>query len=148
MSFTTYLYVTLGGALGSLARYAISVLALPVSRDLPWGTIGINVLGSLAIGFFGTLTLAHGRFPVSENMRLFVMVGFCGGFTTFSSFSLQTLDLIRGGAVLRAGANIVLSVALCVAAVALGHLIAARINDQAAQIAQLPIEEEAEVADV
>ena len=147
MSFTTCLYVTLGGAVGSLARYAISVLALPVSRDLPWGTIGINVLGSLVIGFFGTLTLAHGRLPVSENIRLFVMVGFCGGFTTFSSFSLQTLDLIRGGAMLRAGANIVLSVALCVAAVALGHFIAAQFNGHDVAIAQIPIEEEAGIAD-
>jgi CrcB protein len=147
MSFITCLTVTIGGALGSLARYAISVWALPVSRDLPWGTIGINILGSFIIGFFGTLTLAQGRYPVAENLRLFVMVGFCGGFTTFSSFSLQTLDLIRGGAMLRAGANIALSVALCVAAVALGHFIAAQINGHEAQVAQLPIEREAGVAD-
>ncbi len=147
MSFVTCLYVIVGGALGSLARYAVSVWALPVSRDLPWGTIGINIVGSFIIGFFGTLTLAQGRYPVAENIRLFVMVGFCGGFTTFSSFSLQTLDLIRGGAMLRAGANIALSVALCVAAVALGHLIAAQINGHEAQVAQLPIEEEAGIRD-
>jgi len=142
MSFTTCISVMIGGALGSLARYALSVLALPASRDLPWGTIGINILGSFVIGFFGTLTLAQGRFPVSENLRMFVMIGICGGFTTFSSFSLQTLELIRGGALLRAGVNIVLSVALCVAAVALGHLIAAQLNGHAAQIAQIPIEQE------
>jgi CrcB protein len=147
MSFTTCLTVILGGALGSLARYAISVWALPVSRDLPWGTIGINILGSFIIGFFGTLTLAQGRYPVAENMRLFVMVGLCGGFTTFSSFSLQTLDLLRGGAMLRAGANIVLSVVLCVAAVALGHFIAAQFNGHEAQVAQLSIEEEAGIKD-
>ena len=145
MSFTTCLYVIVGGALGSLARYAISVWALPVSRDLPWGTIGINILGSFIIGFFGTLTLAQGRYPVAENIRLFVMVGFCGGFTTFSSFSLQTLDLIRSGAMLRASANIVLSVVLCVVAVALGHVIAAQFNSHALPVAQLPIEEEADV---
>jgi CrcB protein len=145
MSFTTCLYVTMGGALGSLARYAISVWALPVSRDLPWGTIGINILGSFIIGFFGTLTLAQGRYPAAENLRLFVMIGICGGFTTFSSFSLQTLDLMRSGAMLRAGANIVLSVVLCVAAVALGHAVAARLNDHAVPIAQLPVEEEADV---
>ncbi len=148
MSFTTCLYVTIGGALGSLARYALSVWALPVSRDLPWGTIGINIAGSFVIGFFGTLTLAQGRFPVAENLRLFVMIGICGGFTTFSSFSLQTLELIRGGAMLRAGVNIVLSVVLCVAAVALGHFMAAQLNGHAAPVAQLPIEEEADVADV
>jgi CrcB protein len=142
MSLTSCLFVVAGGAIGTLARYLISIAALPISRELPWGTIGINVLGSLIIGFFGTLTLAHGRYPVSENIRLFVMIGICGGFTTFSSFSLQTLDLLRGGATLRAVINIVASVVLCVAAVALGHLAAARLNDSATQIAQLNVEEE------
>src|ERR1700761_6470190 len=136
MSPATCLYVMIGGAFGSLARYLVSVWALPVSRDLPWGTIGINVAGSFIIGFFGTLTLTQGRYPVSENWRLFVMVGICGGFTTFSSFSLQTLDLIRGGATLRAGANIVASVVLCVAAVAMGHFLAAKFNQHAPQVAQ------------
>ena len=148
MSFITCIYVAIGGAVGSLARYLISIWAMPISRDLPLGTIGINISGSFIIGFFGTLTLAHGRYPVSENWRLVAMVGICGGFTTFSSFSLQTLDLIRSGAMVRAGANIVASVVLCVAAVAFGHFIAAQFNMHAAQVAQIPIEEEAEVADV
>ncbi|ATR22418.1 CrcB family protein [Roseomonas mucosa] len=143
MSFTTCLLVMIGGALGTLARYAVSVLALPISRDLPWGTILINVAGSFVIGFFGTLTLAHGRFPVSENIRLFVMIGLCGGFTTFSSFSLQTLDLLRSGAVLRASINIVASLLLCIGAVAVGHTIAAHVNGGARQIAQAAIEEDA-----
>lgn len=145
MSLITCISVMIGGALGSLARYLISLWALPVSRDLPWGTIGINIAGSFLIGFFGTLTLASGRFPASENARLFVMVGICGGFTTFSSFSLQTLDLIRSGAMARAGINIVASVIFCVAAVALGHYIAAQFNQHQAQVAQIPIEEEADV---
>jgi protein CrcB len=76
-------------------------LTLPISRDLPWRTIGVNVTGSLVIGFFGALTLAQGRFPVSENVRIFVMVGICGGYTTFSAFSLQTLELIRAGSSFR-----------------------------------------------
>jgi fluoride exporter len=143
MSFTTCLVVMAGGALGTLARYLVSVLALPISRDLPWATILINVSGSFLIGFVGTLTLAQGRFPVPETVRLFVMVGFCGGFTTFSSFSLQTLDLMRTGALGRAGVNVVLSVVLCVAAVALGHLWAAQLNGGAPQVAQATIEEEA-----
>ena len=143
MSFTTCLLVMIGGALGTLARYAVSVLALPISRDLPWGTILINVAGSFVIGFFGTLTLAHGRFPVSENIRLFVMIGLCGGFTTFSSFSLQTLDLLRSGAVLRASINIVASLLLCIGAVAVGHTLAAHVNGGARQIAQAAIEEDA-----
>ena len=143
MSFTTCLLVMIGGALGTLARYAVSVLALPISRDLPWGTILINVAGSFVIGFFGTLTLAHGRFPVSENIRLFVMIGLCGGFTTFSSFSLQTLDLLRSGAVLRASINIVAYLLLCIGAVAVGHTVAAHVNGGARQIAQAAIEEDA-----
>lgn len=142
MSLTTCLIVMFGGALGTLARYVVSVLTLPISRELPWGTIIINITGSFIIGLFGTLTLAHGRFPVSENMRLCVMIGVCGGYTTFSSFSLQTLDLLRGGAIVRAAINITASVVLCVLAVSAGHLIAARMNHGATQIAQISIEEE------
>ena len=143
MSFATCLIVMIGGALGTLARYGVSVLAAPYSRDLPWGTIVINITGSFVIGLFGTLTLASGRFPVSDNLRLFVMIGLCGGYTTFSSFSLQTLDLIRAGAMTRAMINIVVSVVLCVAATACGHLIAAHFNDGAHQIAQTQLEEDA-----
>ncbi|HUZ67487.1 MAG TPA: fluoride efflux transporter CrcB [Beijerinckiaceae bacterium] len=142
MSFTTVLIVALGGALGTLARYLISLATLPISLSLPLGTMGINIIGSFVIGFFGTLTLAHGRYPVSENMRLFVMIGLCGGFTTFSSFSLQTLDLMRSGAMTRAAVNIAASVALCVGAVAVGHLAAARLNSGSTQIAQIMLEEE------
>ena len=143
MDFSTCVFVAVGGALGTLSRYGIGVAAAPLSQTLPWGTILINILGSFIIGFFGTLTLAHGRFPVPESLRLFVMVGFCGGFTTFSSFSLQTLDLLRSGSVSRAAANIMLSVILCLCAVAIGHAVAARMNGGAAQIAQTIIEEDA-----
>lgn len=143
MSFTTCLIVMAGGALGTLARYVVSALALPVSGQMPWGTLVVNITGSFLIGFFGTLTLAHGRFPVSENWRLFVMIGMCGGYTTFSSFSLQTLDLLRQGALSRALVNVAASVVLCVAAVAIGHQVAALMNGGATEVAQLPIEEEA-----
>ena len=143
MSFANCLLVMVGGALGTLARYLVSTWALPVSSQLPWGTIIINISGSLLIGFFGTLTLASGRYPASESLRLFVMIGLCGGYTTFSSFSLQTLDLMRSGGLARAALNIGLSVVLCVGAVAVGHVIAARINGGAPRIAQIAIEEEA-----
>ena len=143
MSFTACLIVMAGGAVGTLARYAASLLAIPISARIPWGTILVNISGSFLIGFFGTLTLASGRYPVSENWRLFVMIGICGGYTTFSSFSLQTLDLLRSGAPGRAAINVVASVILCVAAVALGHYIAAAINGGASQIAQTQVEEDA-----
>ena len=143
MSFSTCLLVMAGGALGTLARYGASVLMAPYSREMPWGTILINGTGSLLIGLFGTLTLAGGRYPAPENLRLFVMIGFCGGYTTFSSFSLQTLDLLRTGGYGRAAANVGASILLCVAAVALGHVIASRLNGGAARIAQIAIEEDA-----
>jgi CrcB protein len=143
MNLYTCMLIAIGGALGTLCRYGLSESMLPVSRNLPWGTIVINIVGSFVIGFFGTMTLATGKFPVSENMRLFVMVGLCGGFTTFSAFSLQTLDLIRGNHLLHAIANVVLSVTLCIVAVACGHAVAARLNGGASQIAQISIEEEA-----
>lgn len=135
--------IALGGALGSVARYWIALWMLPFSRSLPWGVIGINVAGSFLIGVFGTLTLAAGRLPAPEWVRLLVMVGFCGGFTTFSSFSLQTLDLLRAGAWNRALLNVGLSVVLCLLAVAVGHAAAARLNGHAVAIAQLATEEEA-----
>ena len=123
--------VALGGGLGSIARYWIGTWAAPWSRSLPWGTIGINIAGSFLIGFFGALTLESGRVPAPETARLFVMTGLCGGFTTFSAFSLQTFDLIRMGAVGRAAANIGFSVILCVAATACGYWASAALTETA-----------------
>lgn len=129
--------------MGSLGRFWIGIWLAPLSGSLPIGTIAINVVGSFAISFFGTLTLAHGRFGAPEVLRVFFMVGVCGGFTTFSSFSLQTLDLLRAGAVGRAALNVGLSVVLCMASVTVGHLLAAQLNGGVVQIAQNNIEEEA-----
>jgi CrcB protein len=99
---------------------------LPTSVYFPSSTVLINVLGSFIIGFFGTLTIASGRYAVPENVRMFVMVGICGGFTTFSSFSLQTFDMMRSGHWGKALLNVGLSVLLCLLAVGVGHAIADR----------------------
>lgn len=117
-----YLSMAAGGALGSMARAWLAIAAAQITGpQFPWGTILINVAGSFIIGCFGTLTSNDSRFAVPGDVRAFVMIGICGGFTTFSSFSLQTFDLLRNGAWGRAMANIVVSVVICVAATALGH---------------------------
>src|SRR4051794_22503283 len=130
MSALICLYIALGGALGSVGRAWLALLATRITGpQFPWGTIAINVIGSFIIGFFGTLTAStDGRFAVPPEARAFVMIGLCGGFTTFSSFSLQTLELARDGRMMQALANIGLSVALCLASVAIGHYGAAALN--------------------
>jgi CrcB protein len=121
--------VALGSALGGMARYGVGLAAARLwGLAFPWGTILINVAGSFVISFFGTLTLPSGPLPANAALRVFVMVGVCGGFTTFSSFSLQTLELVRDEAWGAAFLNVVLSVALCLLAVAAGYLLAARIG--------------------
>jgi CrcB protein len=120
----SYLWVTLGSAIGGLLRYMLTRWTITLSMNFPYGTVLINVIGSFVIGYFGTLTLQSDRYATSENLRLFVMVGLCGGFTTFSSFSLQTFDLLRAGGWGRALANVILSVVLCLTSVAAGHMLA------------------------
>jgi fluoride exporter len=120
-----YFWVAVGGAIGSMARLWLGVkVTLLTGLAFPWGTILVNIIGSLVIGFVATLTGPNGRVVVPVNAQAFVMVGLCGGFTTFSAFSLQTLELARDGRLMHAGANIVLSVVLCLGAVALGHWLA------------------------
>ncbi|MFA5056825.1 MAG: fluoride efflux transporter CrcB [Opitutaceae bacterium] len=124
-----YLLIALGGALGSVARFFISgVVANQFGPTFPWGTFIINVTGSFIIGFYATLTGPDGRIFAGGNARQFVMTGICGGYTTFSSFSLQTLNLARDGEWLQAGGNTVGSVVTCLVAVWLGHLAAAYLN--------------------
>lgn len=121
MTPLVYVWVAIGGALGSVFRYMLSgVVARLAGEGLPWGTLLVNVLGSFVIGWFAIATTSGGRVPATPEFRTFVMVGVCGGFTTFSSFSLQTLALFEDGEPLRASANVILSVALCLASVWLG----------------------------
>lgn len=125
----TYLWIALGGALGSVARYGCSSLAARwVGETFPWGTLIVNIAGSFAIGFFVGLTGPDGRIMVSPNARQFVTVGICGGYTTFSSFSLQTLNLVRDGDLLEAGGNVLASVIGCLVSVWLGYAMAASLS--------------------
>ena len=125
----TYLWVAVGGALGSMARFACSSLIAGLfGQTFPWGTLVINIVGSFVIGFFATLTGPDGRYLAPGDIRQFVMVGICGGYTTFSSFSLQTLALVQDGEMMRAGLNITGSVVLCLVAVWLGYVAAASMN--------------------
>jgi CrcB protein len=129
MNFQAYLAVALGGAIGTVGRYALSGLAANAfGETFPWGTLIINVAGSFVIGFFAALTGPDGRFLVGSVTRQFVMIGLCGGFTTFSSFSLQTLNLVNDSEWLYAGWNIVGSVMLCLVFVWLGAVLAGEIN--------------------
>jgi CrcB protein len=120
----TYLWIALGSALGGMARYACSTLvAQTVGGVFPWGTLVVNVVGSFVIGLFATAPSG-----LSPDARLFVTVGICGGYTTFSSFSLQTLDLLREGHTAAALGNMAGSVALCLIAVWAGVAAAGLIN--------------------
>jgi CrcB protein len=124
-----YVWVSIGGALGTAARYWFSgLVANHFGETFPWGTMFINISGSFVIGFFATITGPDGRIFASTEMRQFVMIGLCGGYTTFSSFSLQTLNLVRDGETAWALANIGLSVVLCLVAVWIGHVVATHLN--------------------
>src|SRR6266568_3266938 len=122
-------WIFVGGGLGTLARGGASgFVANRIGQTFPWGTLAVNVSGSFIIGLFATLTGTEGRFLAPASFRQFFMLGVCGGYTTFSSFSLQTLNLAEEGEWLYAGANVVFSVVSCLVAVWLGHLFAAGIN--------------------
>jgi fluoride exporter len=131
-SMLAYFWVAIGGALGSVARYGLSGLIAETSeregRLFPWNTLVVNVTGSLVIGFFAALTDPQGRWAASPGVRQFVMIGICGGYTTFSSFSLDTLRLLQNREWLFAGGNAVLSVVLCMVAVWLGYMLGGIFN--------------------
>ncbi len=120
----TYLWVALGSGLGGAARLLCSdIAARLVGLEFPWGTLTVNVVGSLLIGLIAALVQPSGKFEFGPNVQQFLMVGVLGGYTTFSAFSLQTLALVRDGHLGKAGAYVVSSVLLCLIAVAIGYAI-------------------------
>ena len=124
-----YLWIALGSAIGGAGRYWCSgVIARHIGETFPWGTLTVNVVGSLLIGLLATLTEPDGRLLMSATMRQFFMIGLFGGFTTFSSFSIQVLYLVRDGQWLPASLYILGSVALCLVGVWLGHGLGVAIN--------------------
>jgi fluoride exporter len=120
---TTWLAVAVGGALGSVARFWLAAVMTGLTGPrFPWGTLLINVLGSFVIGLVAALTLVPDRIGMHPDLRVFLMVGVCGGFTTFSAFSLQTLELLQSGDGWPAAGYVVGSVVLCLVAVWCGWL--------------------------
>ena len=122
-----YAWVATGCVIGSVARY-LAALALESIPGLPWATLFVNVTGSFIIGFYATLSGPDGRLFASTQQRQFVMTGICGGYTTFSSFSLETFRLLQSGHASSALLNIVVSVVGWLVAVWLGHVLASRLN--------------------
>jgi CrcB protein len=121
----SYILVMLGGALGTGARFwASGFVAERAGEFFPLGTLVVNVTGSFVIGFLAGFTAPEGAVLVSPRVRQFLMIGVCGGYTTFSSFSLQTLDFVRDGDWLKAFLNTMLSFACCLGAVWLGRILA------------------------
>ena len=118
--FQGLLWVVLGSALGGPARFLVSgLVGRRVGETFPWGTMSVNVSGAVAIGLVAAASDA-GALPLPDAWQ-FAVVGFLGSYTTVSSFSLQTLALVRDGQVLRAGGNVLLSLVLCLSGVALGY---------------------------
>jgi fluoride exporter len=124
-----YLWVAIGGALGSMARYGIGNFILDKFGSVfPWNTLFVNVTGSFIIGILGALTEAEGKMTSQSRVLAtqLLITGVCGGYTTFSSFSLQTLTLLRDREWFYAGGNILGSVALCMITVWLGYLLGSK----------------------
>lgn len=126
---TLYASVALGSVIGGVLRYLASVLVSDhLGPDFPWGTLFVNVTGSFVIGFYAAVTGPDGRLRAGLRQRHFVMAGICGGYTTFSVFSLETFRLVQAGDLGMAGVNIGVSVVAWLAAVWVGHGLATRMN--------------------
>lgn len=125
----TWLWIFLGSGLGGVMRFWLGIaVASRWGEAFPWGTMTVNVAGSFLIGFIAALRSEPGRPLLGDEARHFVMTGVLGGFTTYSTFSLQTLALARAGDWAKAGANAGGMFVLCFAGVALGYLCATWVN--------------------
>lgn len=122
-----YGYVAAGSVLGGVARYLLSLLIESIP-GFPWATLFVNVTGSFVIGFYSTLSGPDGRLFASARQRQFVTTGFCGGYTTFSTFSLETFRLLESGMTQTALLNIAVSIVTWLVAVWLGFAWANRLN--------------------
>jgi CrcB protein len=130
-SLLPYVWIAAGSGLGGAARYACyGLMARLIGETFPWGTLAVNVLGCALIGVFAALAGPDGRLLVSPAVRQFVMPGICGGFTTFSTFSLETLSLARDGEWGKAVANITASLLLCLAGVWAGYAAGTALNER------------------
>jgi fluoride exporter len=124
-----YIWIFIGSGLGGAARYLCTgVVAQRIGESFPWGTLAVNVIGCTFIGLFATVSGPEGRVFVSQPWRQLVMTGICGGFTTFSTFSLETLNLARDGQWLEAAGNVCVSAALCLIGVWLGYMLGVSLN--------------------
>jgi CrcB protein len=128
-ALSLYASVGLGSILGGTLRWLASTFIQDhLGSGLPWGTLFVNVVGSFVIGFYAALTGPDGRLSAGSLQRQFVTAGLCGGFTTFSMFSLETVQLVQNGDPHRAAFNVAVSVAGWMIAVWAGYVLATRLN--------------------
>jgi CrcB protein len=129
MMWISSFWIAVGGAIGSVLRFWVAeASAVAFGSEFPWGTVIANITGCFIIGLFATLTGPEGRVFAGALTRQFVIIGICGGYTTFSSFSLQTLTLLQAGDGAKAAFNVGVSVVCCLISVWLGHIAAAALN--------------------
>ena len=127
-----YMVIGLGGALGSMLRFGLGSLidsnVQKTGQIFPWGTVIVNITGCFVIGFIFTISSSEGRIILGSLTRNFILIGILGGYTTFSSFSLQTLTLALSGQRWEALANVLVSVVLCLVGCWLGAMLAGSLN--------------------